>query len=119
MNTDILSQFEVENASNENSTFHESFTVEQIRAHQGGQRFVALPCIDKETKLPTGRFFFACGKLRGYVSKNLAQKLVNKEAPGTVVVSHVISKEIDEKTQKPKFDGLMLHEEGVKAIHVW
>lgn len=98
-----LSKFESNNQSNSN--FAEQFTVEEVKQACGGADFRVVPSKDKNT------FFFACGRVRGYVARALGEKLQKKESVGTMVVSHVVS---------GTFDGLMLHEQSTgNAIAVW
>ena len=99
-----FSQFYTNSAS-ANSNFKETFTVETIKASQGDAPLQVLPCKDKP-----GRCFFACGQVRGAVSNNLAEKLLNKESTGTLVISHVVNDGTD-PNYPTKFDGLMLHEQ--------
>ena len=98
-----FSKFESNNQSN--STFQEQFTVEEVKAACGNADFRVIPSKDKNT------FFFACGRVRGYVARELGNKLQKKQSVGTMVVSHVVS---------DTFDGLMLHEQSTgNAIAVW
>lgn len=106
-----FSKFESNNNQSE-STFKEQFTVEEVREACGGAEFRVIPCKDKP-----GMWFFACGRVRGYVAKALGAKLDEahrkhvKPEMGTPVVSHVVS---------DTFDGLMLHEQSTgNAIAVW
>lgn len=99
-----FSKFESNNNQSE-STFKEQFTVEEIKTACGGADFRVIPSKDKNT------FFFACGRVRGYVARSLGEKLQKKQSVGTMVVSHVVS---------DTFDGLMLHEQSTgNAIAVW
>ena len=98
-----FTKFESKNQSNSN--FAEQFTVEEIKAACGNADFRVIPSKDKNT------FFFACGRVRGYVARTLGEKLQKKQPVGTMVVSHVVS---------DTFDGLMLHEQSTgNAIAVW
>lgn len=98
-----FSKFESNNQSNSN--FAEQFTVEEVKAACGNADFRVIPSKDKNT------FFFACGRVRGYVARALGEKLQKKQSVGTMVVSHVVS---------DTFDGLMLHEQSTgNAIAVW
>ena len=100
-----FSQFYSNNAS-ANNNFKESFTVETIKASQGGESLVVKPCKDKQ-----GKCFFACGLIRGSVSQKLADKILAGQPYGTLVVSHVVND--GSGPQYPnKFDGLLLHEKG-------
>ena len=98
-----FSKFESTNKSE--STFKEQFTVEEVKEACGNADFRVIPSKDKNT------FFFACGRVRGYVARELGNKLQKKQSTGTLVVSHVVSE---------TFDGLMLHEQSTgNAIAVW
>ena len=100
-----FSQFYSNNAS-ANSNFKESFTVETIKASQGGESLSVLPCKDNPSKC-----FFACGLIRGAVSQKLADKILAGQPYGTLVVSHVVNDGSDPQYPN-KFDGLLLHEKG-------
>ena len=100
-----FSQFYSNNAS-ANSNFKESFTVETIKASQGGESLSILPCKDKQ-----GKCFFACGLIRGAVSQKLADKILAGQPYGTLVVSLVVNDGSDPQYPN-KFDGLLLHEKG-------
>lgn len=79
------------------SKFSNTKTVEQIKAENGNLPFAVIP--NKET----GKTFFACGALRGYVPTKLAEKFRNHEEYGTLVVSQV-------DNEDSNYHGLMLHE---------
>lgn len=98
-----FSKFESNNQSE--STFKETFTVEEVKEACGNADFRVIPSKEKNT------FFFACGRVRGYVARELGKKLQAKQATGTLVVSHV---------ESDSFNGLMLHEQSTgNAIAVW
>ena len=101
-----FSQFYTNNASANNSNFKESFTVETIKASQGGESLVVKPCKEKP-----GKCFFACGLIRGSVSQKLADKILTGQSYGTLMVSHVVNDGSDPQYPN-KFDGLLLHEKG-------
>ena len=101
-----FNQFYTNNASANNSNFKESFTVETIKASQGGESLSVLPCKDNPSKC-----FFACGLIRGSVSQKLADKINAGQPYGTLVVSHVVNDGSDPQYPN-KFDGLLLHEKG-------
>lgn len=85
-----------------NSNFLETVTIEEVKASQGGAPLRVIPSPNKP-----GKFFFACGRISGYVADKLAQKLVEKKPYDTVVVSEV-----------QMADGkilLTLHEQGTNA----
>lgn len=93
-----LDQFSVENNKKE-SNFKEQFTIEEIKAAVGAP----FQCSFSKN-------FFMCGKLRGYISKPLAEKvLANTGEKINMVISHVVS---------DNFNGLMLHEEGANLIEL-
>ena len=100
-----FSQFYSNNAS-ANSNFKESFTVETIKASQGGESLVVKPCKEKP-----GKCFFACGLIIGSVSQKLADKILAGKPYGTLMVSHVVNDGSDPQYPN-KFDGLLLHEKG-------
>lgn len=100
-----FNQFYTNNTS-ANSNFKESFTVETIKASQGGESLSVLPCKDKP-----GKCFFACGLIRGSVSQKLADKILTGQSYGTLMVSHVVNDGSDPQYPN-KFDGLLLHEKG-------
>ena len=100
-----FSQFYSNNAS-ANSNFKESFSIETIKASQGGEGLSVLPCKDKP-----GKCFFACGLIRGSVSQKLADKILAGQPHGTLVVSHVVNDGSDPQYPN-QFDGLLLHEKG-------
>lgn len=79
------------------SKFSNTKTVEQIKTENGNLPFAVVP--NKET----GKYFFACGALRGYVPTKLGEKFRAGESYGTLVVSHVDNDDSD-------YHGLMLHE---------
>lgn len=85
--------------SNSDSNFLNTVTVEEVKASQGGHELRVIPCKEKK-----GKYFFACGSIRGYVADKLAAKLAAKQPFDTVVVSEVKMK--DGKTL------LTLHEQG-------
>lgn len=91
-----LDQFSVANHSSE-SNFKEQFTIEEIKQAVGAP----FQCSFSKN-------FFMCGKLRGYISKPLAAKVMAGEK-ANMVISHVVS---------DTFDGLMLHEEGASLIEL-
>lgn len=70
--------------SNSNSNFLNTVTVEEVKASQGNQPLRVIPSKDK-----VGKFFFACGNIRGYVAGKLAAKIAAKQPFDTVVVSEV------------------------------
>lgn len=70
--------------SNSNSNFLNTVTIEEVKASQGNQPLRVIPCKDK-----AGKFFFACGNIRGYVADKLATKIAAKQPFDTVVVSEV------------------------------
>lgn len=70
--------------SNSNSNFLNTVTVEEVKASQGNQPLRVIPSPNKQ-----GKFFFACGNIRGYVADKLAAKIIAKEKFDTVVVSEV------------------------------
>lgn len=88
--------------SNSDSNFLNTVTIEEVKASQGNQELRVIPSKNKQ-----GKFFFACGNIRGYVADKLAAKLAAKQAFGTVVVSEV--KTADGSTL------LTLHEQGSNA----
>lgn len=100
-----FNQFYTNNTS-ANSNFKESFTVETIKASQGGEGLSVFPCKDKP-----GKCFFACGLIRGSVSQKLADKILSGQSYGTLMVSHVVNDGSDPQYPN-KFDGLLLHEKG-------
>lgn len=89
-------------AKSNNSNFLNTVTVEEVKASQGGAPLRVIPSPSKP-----GKFFFACGRITGYVSEKLAQKLIDDKPYGTVVVSEVMTKEGDTL--------LTLHEQGSTA----
>lgn len=103
-----FSKFYTNNAA-ASSNFKETFTVETIKAAQGGAPLNVLPCKDKP-----GRCFFACGEIRGSVAQELTDKLIAGQQTGTLVVSHVVNDGSDPKYPN-KFDGLLLHEQGTNS----
>lgn len=70
--------------SNSNSNFLNTVTIEEVKASQGNQPLRVIPSKDK-----AGKFFFACGNIRGYVADKLAAKIAAKQSFDTVVVSEV------------------------------
>ena len=88
--------------SNSDSNFLNTVTVEEVKASQGNQPLRVIPSKDK-----VGKFFFACGNIRGYVADKLAAKIAAKQPFDTVVVSEVRTKE--GKTL------LTLHEQGTNS----
>lgn len=74
--------------SNSDSNFLNTVTVEEVKASQGNQPLRVIPSKDK-----VGKFFFACGNIRGYVADKLAAKIAAKQPFETVVVSEVRTKE--------------------------
>ena len=88
--------------SNSDSNFLNTVTVEEVKASQGNQPLRVIPSKDK-----VGKFFFACGNIRGYVADKLAAKIAAKQSFDTVVVSEVRTKE--GKTL------LILHEQGTNS----
>ena len=100
-----FNQFYTNNAS-ANSNFKESFSIETIKASQGGEGLSVLPCKDKP-----GKCFFACGLIRGAVSQKLTDKILAGQPYGTLVVSHVVNDGSDPNYPNV-FDGLLLHEKG-------
>lgn len=94
------------NSEKVNNNFKETFTVETIKASQGGESLSVLPCKDKPSKC-----FFACGLIRGSVSQKLADKILTGQSYGTLMVSHVVNDGSDPQYPN-KFDGLLLHEKG-------
>lgn len=88
--------------SNSDSNFLNTVTIEEVKASQGNQELRVIPSKNKQ-----GKFFFACGNIRGYVADKLAIKLAAKEPFGTVVVSEVKTSEGDTL--------LTLHEQGSNA----
>ena len=102
MSTFDFSKFE---STNQSSTFQEQFTVEEVKEACGGADFRVIPSKGKNT------FFFACGRVRGYVARELGNKLQKKQPVETMIISHVVADD---------FDGLMLHEQSTgTAIAVW
>lgn len=88
--------------SNSDSNFIETVTVEEVKASQGNAPLRVIPSKEK-----AGKYFFACGSIRGYVADKLAAKLAAHQPYDTVVVSEVKMK--DGKTL------LTLHEQGSNA----
>lgn len=70
--------------SNANSNFLNTVTIEEVKKSQGDQPLRVIPSKDK-----AGKFFFACGNIRGYVADKLAAKMAAKQPFETVVVSEV------------------------------
>ena len=100
--------------SQNNSNFKETFTVENIKASQGNAMFRFRPCEPKfdasGQQTNKGRLYFACGQIRGSVSKALADKINTKQPFGNLLVSHVVNDGTDPKYPTP-FNGLMVYEE--------
>lgn len=95
--------------SNSDSNFLNTVTVEEVKASQGNQPLRVIPSPNKR-----GKFFFACGKIVGYVADKTAAKLVwNQEHPNelqkidTIVISEVRTQTGDTL--------LTLHEQGSNA----
>ena len=86
--------------SKNDSNFKRTFSVEEVKASQNNQDFRIVPSKKKE-----GKFFFACGQVRGYVAANTAAKLAAKQPTGTIVVSEVVTEAGDML--------LMAHEQNV------
>ena len=70
--------------SNSNSNFLNTVTVEEVKASQGNQELRVIPSKNK-----AGKFFFACGNIRGYVADKLAAKITARQPFETVVISEV------------------------------
>lgn len=70
--------------SNSDSNFLNTVTIEEVKASQGNQELRVIPSKNK-----TGKFFFACGNIRGYVADKLAAKITARQPFETVVVSEV------------------------------
>lgn len=92
--------------SNSNSNFLNTTTIEEVKASQAGAVFNVIPSKEKP-----GKFFFACGVIRGHVAAKTAEKLDwNHKHPndlkpiGTMVVSEIMT--ADGNTL------LSLHEQG-------
>ena len=113
MSESRFSQFYTNNANASSSEFKETYTVEELKEDQHNAAFQVVPCKNKP-----GLCYFACGQIRGSVSKDLMNKLQNKQAIGSVVVSHVVHTPTPEYPEE--FDGLMLHEQNTSnAIATW
>lgn len=97
----------ISNSENSNSNFLNTVTVEEIKEAAKGQPFRVIPSKDK-----VGKYFFACGQIRGYVASKTAAKLAAKQPTDTMVVSEVVTKEGKKL--------LMLHEQSTgNAIAVF
>lgn len=90
-------------SNNESSNFGEQYTIEEIKESQNGAKFNVVPCKDKP-----GKFFFACGKVRGYVSQKTAEKISKKE-PTRPLITSVVTTDDDKEL-------LILHEMGENTI---
>lgn len=88
--------------SNSSSNFIETVTIEEVKASQDNAPLRVIPSKEK-----AGKYFFACGSIRGYVADKLAAKLAAKQPYDTVVISEVKMK--DGNTL------LTLHEQGSNA----
>lgn len=85
-----------------NSNFLNTVTVEEVKKSQGDAPLRVIPSKEK-----AGKYFFACGSIRGYVADKLAAKLTAKQPYDTVVVSEV--------KMKNGATLLTLHEQGSNA----
>lgn len=83
----------------EPSSFQQTFTLEEIKAANGGSPIIR----------PAGKAFFLCGKIGGYVSKSLQEELDAGVVP-EMVVSWV---------KNETFDGLMLHHAASQNANVF
>lgn len=77
-----LSKFYSNN--NSESRFGEQYTIEEIKESQGNAPMQVVP-----SKNNPGKFFFACGRVRGYVSQKTADKLAKRQATKALIVSEV------------------------------
>lgn len=97
-------------SNNESSNFGEQYTIEEIKESQNGAKFSLVPCKDKQGQL-TGKFFFSCGKVRGYVAQKTAEKISKKE-PTRPLITSVVTKDDGKEL-------LVLHEMGEGTIAVF
>lgn len=120
MSESRFSQFYTNNANASSSEFKETFTIEELQQDQNGALMQVLPCTDPSK---AGHCYFACGMIRGSVSKDLVDKLKSKDENvlknlRPVVVSHVVHKPTADYPNE--FDGLLMHEQGSNnAIATW
>lgn len=69
-------------SKNSSSNFGRSFTIEEVKESQNNQPLRIIPSKNKP-----GKFFFACGNIRGYVAAKTAAKLNAKQPVGTLIIT--------------------------------
>lgn len=86
-------------SNNSDSRFGEQYTIEEIKESQGNAPLQVVP-----SKNNPGKFFFACGRVRGYVSQKTADKLAKRQ-PTKALITSVVTTDAGNEL-------LVLHEMG-------
>ena len=87
-----------------NSNFVDTVSLEEMKSAANGAAINVVQSKEKTHASGATMCFFACGEIRGMVAEKLSNKMLNKEAYDTPVVSEVVMQDGNHM--------LIMHEQG-------